>query len=243
MTSVSFVAAFVAGFLSFVSPCVLPLIPGYLSFVSGLSVEEMRGTGGQAAAPAARRQVVISSLAFVVGFSLVFISLGASASAIGAFVGSRLPILGKVAGVVIILFGLHTAGLFKIRWLEAEKRVHTQRKPAGMLGAMLVGIAFAFGWTPCIGPILGGILVIAGAQDTVGQGVALLAVYSAGLGVPFLVTSLAVNQFFAASARIRRYYHGIEIASGVLLVGIGALIFTDQFSIIARYLQKFLPTY
>ena len=243
MSSVSFAAAFVAGLLSFVSPCVLPLIPGYLSFVSGLSVEEMRGAGGKVAAPAARRQVVLSSLAFVVGFSLVFISLGASASAIGAFVGRRLPLLGKVAGLVLILFGLHTAGVFKIRWLESEKRVHTQRKPAGMPGAMLVGIAFAFGWTPCIGPILGGILVIAGAQDTVGQGVVLLAVYSAGLGVPFLLTSLAVNQFFAASARIRRSYHAIEVASGVLLVAIGGLISTDQFSIIARYLQKFLPTY
>lgn len=243
MTSVSFAAAFVAGFLSFVSPCVLPLIPGYLSFVSGLSLEEMRGTASTAVTGAARRQVVLSSLAFIVGFSLVFISLGASASAIGTFVGRRLPVLGKVAGAVIVLFGLHTMGVFRIRWLDSEKRVRARRRPAGLVGAMLVGIAFAFGWTPCIGPILGGILVIAGAQDTVGQGVALLAVYSAGLGLPFLLTSLAVNRFFAASARIRRYYHGIEVASGALLVGIGALIFTDQFSIIARYLQTFLPTY
>jgi cytochrome c-type biogenesis protein len=243
MTSVSYAAAFVAGFLSFVSPCVLPLIPGYLSFVSGLSLDEMRGAGGTAGARVVRRQVVLSSIAFVVGFSLVFISLGASASAIGGFVLQRLPLLGKVAGVVIIVFGLHTAGLFRIRWLETEKRVHARQKPAGMLGAMLVGIAFAFGWTPCIGPILGGILMIAGAQDTVGAGVALLAVYSAGLGLPFLLTSLAVNQFFAASARIRRYYRGIELASGGLLVAIGILIFTDQFSIIARYLQRFLPSY
>jgi cytochrome c-type biogenesis protein len=243
MHSVSYVAAFVAGLLSFVSPCVLPLIPGYLSFVSGLSLEEMRGTSATISAPAARRQIVVSSLAFIVGFSLVFISLGASASALGAFVGRRLPLLGKVAGVVLVLFGLHTMGLFRLRWLESEKRVQTRNRPAGLVGSVLVGIAFAFGWTPCIGPILAGILTIAGAQDTVGQGVKLLAVYSAGLGLPFLLTALAVNQFFAASARIRRYYHAIEVASGALLVAIGVLIFTNQFSIIARYLQNFLPTY
>jgi len=173
----------------------------------------------------------------------VFVALGASASAVGEFIGRRLPLLGKVAGVVIIVFGLHTMGLFRIRWLESEKRVQTKGKPAGMLGAMLVGVAFAFGWTPCIGPILGGILVVAGAQDTVTDGVKLLAVYSAGLGLPFMATALAVNRFFAASARIRRYYHAVEVVSGVLLVAIGGLIFTDQFSIIARFLQNYLPTY
>ncbi len=243
MNSVSYAAAFVAGLLSFVSPCVLPLIPGYLSFVSGLSLEEMRGTSATVAAPQARRQVLIASIAFIVGFSLVFVSLGASASAIGGFVGKRLPLLGKVAGVVLVLFGLHMMGVFRLRWLESEKRVQTRKRPAGLFGSMLVGIAFAFGWTPCIGPILAGILTIAGAQDTVGQGVKLLAVYSAGLGLPFLLTALAVNQFFAASARIRRYYHAIEIASGALLVAIGVLIFTNQFSVIARHLQNFLPTY
>jgi len=243
MTSVSYAAAFVAGLLSFVSPCVLPLIPGYLSFVSGVSLEEMRGGAGGPTTVAARRQVLLSSIAFVMGFSLVFVALGASASAVGEFIGRRLPLLGKVAGVVIIVFGLHTMGLFRIRWLESEKRVQTKGKPAGMLGAMLVGVAFAFGWTPCIGPILGGILVVAGAQDTVTDGVKLLAVYSAGLGLPFMATALAVNRFFAASARIRRYYHAVEVVSGVLLVAIGGLIFTDQFSIIARFLQNYLPTY
>jgi len=193
MHSVSYAAAFVAGLLSFVSPCVLPLIPGYLSFVSGLSLEEMRGTSATISAPAARRQVLVSSIAFIIGFSLVFISLGASASALGAFVGKRLPLLGKVAGVVLVIFGLHTMGVFRLRWLESEKRVQTRNRPAGLVGSVLVGIAFAFGWTPCIGPILAGILTIAGVQDTVGQGVKLLAVYSAGLGLPFLLTALAVN--------------------------------------------------
>src|SRR5512132_351350 len=220
MPDVSLIAAFAGGFLSFSSPCVLPLIPGYLSFVSGVSMEELRS--GEATATS-RWQVLTASLAFVAGFSLVFIALGASASAIGEFLMSRLPLFGRVAGVLIVIFGLHTMGVFRLRFLETEKRVHTQRRPAGLAGAFVVGIAFAFGWTPCIGPILGGILAIAGSKQSVGEGVTLLAVYSAGLGIPFLLTSLAVNQFFQATARIRRYYHAIEVASGVLLVAIGVL--------------------
>jgi cytochrome c-type biogenesis protein len=240
MTDVSYIAAFIGGFLSFISPCVLPLIPGYLSFVSGLSMEEFRaGT----ATSSSRWQLLSASLAFVAGFSLVFIALGASASAVGEFLMARLPLLGKIAGILIIIFGLHTMGVFRLRFLEVEKRVHTQRKPAGLLGALIVGIAFAFGWTPCIGPILGGILVMAGRQETIGDGVRLLAVYSAGLGIPFLLTALAMNHFFRASVRIRRHYHAIEVTSGVLLVAIGALIFTNQFTIIARYLEPYLPTY
>src|SRR5512144_2499984 len=152
MPDVSLIAAFAGGFLSFISPCVLPLIPGYLSFVSGVSMEELRGGDTGAAS---RWQILAPSLAFVAGFSLVFIALGASASAIGGFLMSRLPLLGKIAGVLIVIFGLHTMGVFRLRFLETEKRVHTQRKPAGLAGALLVGVAFAFGWTPCIGPILG----------------------------------------------------------------------------------------
>lgn len=240
MADVSYVAAFIGGFLSFVSPCVLPLIPGYLSFVSGVSMEEFRS--GEASA-SSRRKLLASSLAFVAGFSLVFISLGASASAVGEFLMSRLPLLGKIAGILIIIFGLHTMGVFRLRFLETEKRVQTKRKPTGLAGALLVGVAFAFGWTPCIGPILGGILVLAGRKETISEGVALLAVYSAGLGIPFLLTSLAVNRFFSASARIRKYYHAIEVSSGVLLVAIGVLIFTNQLTIIAKYLEPYLPKY
>lgn len=246
MESVSLLAAFVAGLLSFVSPCVLPLIPGYLSFVSGVTLEEMRGAAGAAPtgpAPGARRKTLIASLAFVAGFSLVFVSLGASATAIGQFVMQRLTVLGKVAGIVIIIFGLHTMGVLKIGWLYAEKRLQTTQKPAGMVGAMLVGVAFAFGWTPCIGPILAAILAVAASQESVGQGVRLLAAYSLGLGIPFIATSLAINQFFAAFARIRRHYHAIEIASGALLVAVGVLIFTNRFTIIAQYLSPYLPTY
>jgi cytochrome c-type biogenesis protein len=240
MPDVSYFAAFIGGFLSFISPCVLPLIPGYLSFVSGVSMDEFRGG---AATSSSRWQLLSSSLAFVAGFSLVFIALGASASVIGEFLMSRLPLLGKIAGVLIIIFGLHTMGVFRLRFLEVEKRVHAQRKPAGLVGALLVGVAFAFGWTPCIGPILGGILVMAGRQETIGDGVRLLAVYSAGLGIPFLLTALAMNHFFRASARIRKHYHAIEVTSGALLIAIGVLIFTNQFTIIARYLEPYLPTY
>jgi cytochrome c-type biogenesis protein len=155
----------------------------------------------------------------------------------------RLSILGKIAGVVIILFGLHMMGVLKIGWLYSEKRIQTARKPAGFLGAMVVGIAFAFGWTPCIGPILAAILLVASAQESVGEGVRLLAVYSAGLGVPFIATSLAINKFFAASARIRKHYHAIEVVSGLLLVTVGVLIFTNRITVIAQLLTPYLPTY
>ena len=239
--NVSFVAAFVAGVLSFVSPCVLPLVPGYLSFISGVSVEEMRA--GSDARAASRRQVFVASLAFVAGFSIVFVLLGASASALGQFLGERLSLMGKIAGVLLVIFGLHTMGLLKISWLYAEKRIHTERRPAGPLGAMLVGVAFAFGWTPCIGPILAGILAIAASKETVGMGVALLAVYSIGLGIPFLLTSLAVDSFFAAFAKIRRYYKVIEVTAGGLIVVIGVLIFTNRFTAIAQFLTPYLPVF
>src|ERR1700730_15602040 len=244
MGNVTLLAAFLAGVLSFISPCVLPLIPGYLSFVSGVTLEEMRGNGAlAAAAPGARRKAVIASIAFVLGFSLVFVSLGASATAVGAYLMTRLALLGKAAGVIIILFGLHMMGVLRIGWLYSEKRVQTAKKPAGFFGALVVGIAFAFGWTPCIGPILAAILAIAAAQESVWQGVKLLAVYSLGLGVPFIATSLAINQFFAASARLRKHYHAIEVLSGVLLVVVGVLIFTNRFTIIAQSLSPFLPTF
>jgi cytochrome c-type biogenesis protein len=240
-SNVSLIAAFAAGFLSFISPCVLPLIPGYVSFVSGVSLDDMRGE--TVAVSSARRHVLITSLFFVLGFSLVFIALGATASVVGRFLFEKQPILAKIAGVLLVIFGLHTMGVFRIGFLENEKRMQADRKPAGALGAMLVGIAFAFGWSPCIGPILGGIMALAASKDTVWEGVQLLAVYSAGLGIPFLLTSMAINQFFAVSKRIRKHYHTIELVSGGLIVAIGVLIFTNQFTIIVRYLQPYLPSY
>jgi cytochrome c-type biogenesis protein len=162
---------------------------------------------------------------------------------IGKFLFAKLPLLSRIAGVLLIIFGLHTMGAFRLAFLEQEKRVHAQRKPAGALGALLVGIAFAFGWTPCIGPILGGILAIAGSKNTIGEGVLLLAVYSMGLGIPFLLTSLAIDRFLGAAKRIRRHYHAIEVTSGALLIAIGVLILTGQLTIIVRYLQPYLPTF
>jgi cytochrome c-type biogenesis protein len=248
--NVTLLAAFGAGVLSFISPCVLPLIPGYLSYISGQSLDEMRGTAVPLAAgvavtapPATRRRVLLSSLAFIVGFSLVFVSLGASASAIGQFMMSRLTLLSRIAGAIIIIFGLHTMGVLRIEWLYQEKRVQTTRRPAGVFGAGLVGIAFAFGWTPCIGPILAGILAVAAAQDTVGHGVRLLGAYSLGLGVPFFAAAVAINRFFDAFARIRKHYHKVELVSGALLVAIGVLIFTNRFTVIAQWLTPYLPVY
>ena len=249
--NVTLLAAFGAGLLSFISPCVLPLIPGYLSYISGLSLDEMRGApvaaGGAAVAVArpagVRRQVVLSSLAFIAGFSLVFVSLGAAASAIGQFLLERQTFFNRIAGAVIVIFGLHTMGVLRIEWLYQEKRVHTSRKPAGFFGAGLIGVAFAFGWTPCIGPILAAILALAGTQETVAEGVRMLGVYSLGLGVPFLATALMTDRFFSAMGRIRRHYHAIEIVSGALLIVIGLLIFTNKFTVIARWLTPYLPVY
>ena len=258
MENVSLFGAFIAGVLSFISPCVLPLIPGYLSFISGVSLEEMRGmpvaAGGGGAAvtagvsdtalnDAAKRQVVVTSLFFILGFSLVFVALGASATVLGQFLMDRLTVLGKIAGVLLVIFGLHTMGVFKINWLLQEKRVHMQSKPAGMVGAMIVGISFAFGWTPCIGPILSAILLVAAQQESVNQGIILLSIYSLGLAIPFLLTALAINQFFVAFSKIRRHYHTIEIVSGLLMIVIGVLIFTNRFTIIAQWLTPYLPTF
>jgi cytochrome c-type biogenesis protein len=237
---VTLLTAFAAGFLSFVSPCVLPLIPGYVSFVSGLTLEEMRG---DTAVANARRRVLVASLWFVLGFSLVFVALGATASFIGKVLLQNQPLLAKIAGATLVILGLHTMGVFRLRFLESEKRVHTQTKPRGPIGALLVGIAFAFGWTPCIGPILGGILTIAGSRNSVGEGVQLLAIYSLGLGIPFLLTAMAINQFFAASARIRKHYRTIEVVSGALIVVIGLLIFFNQFTLITQYLDPYLPKF
>ena len=238
MPDVSLVAAFGAGFLSFISPCVLPLIPGYISYVSGMSLEDMRTADADA-----RRRLITSTLLFILGFSLIFMAMGASASAIGAFLHDNLRLVQKVAGVILVILGLHLAGLFRIGFLNRDTRIQTSRRPASALGALVVGMAFGFGWTPCIGPILGGILAIAGSKNTVGEGVLLLAVYSAGLGIPFLLTSLAIDRFFTASAKVRRYYRAIEILSGILLVLLGVLMITGRFTIIIRWLTPYLPTF
>lgn len=231
---ISLGVAFFAGVISFLSPCVLPLIPGYLSFVSGVSAEEMRLETKPSALNA---RIFFSALFFVLGFSAVFILLGASATGIGKFLVSRLAIFSKIAGVLIILLGLHVTGIFKWDFLLREKKIEIRKKGMGWPGCFIVGATFAFGWTPCIGPILAGILTYAGTRETVLQGVALLTLYSLGLGVPFLLTALSVPQFFRFFGKVKRWLHGIEIASGLLLIAIGVLIFTDRLTLLANSLS------
>ena len=224
-------AAFFAGVLSFLSPCVLPLVPGYVSLISGASVETL-----QAADRKLLRTVMLNSLCFILGFSVVFIALGAVATSLGQLTHQYHRPLAIFAGVVIIIFGLHLTGVFKINALYADKRLHGVQGGASPLGGFLIGFAFAFGWTPCIGPILAGILLLAGSQDTVFKGIFLLAVYSAGLAVPFLLTSLGVNRFLAFYARFRRHLHAVEVFSGVLLIAFGLLIALGRFTLLSGYL-------
>jgi cytochrome c-type biogenesis protein len=238
-SSVSLAAAFLAGLVSFISPCVLPIVPGYLSFISGVNVARFREGG---APRDLVRRVVLTSLVFVLGFSTVFIALGAAATYIGSLLQEFKRVLGMVGGIVIIILGLHTAGIFKIQWLLSEKRANVQTRPLGLVGAYVVGLAFAFGWTPCIGPILGAILLYASQQETVGQGVVLLTAYSAGLGIPFLLSALAVNWFFKAFSRLRGSMRTVEMVSGALLVGVGLLLVTDRLTVIAQYFTKMFPS-
>jgi cytochrome c-type biogenesis protein len=231
-SSLGFLVAFTAGVLSFLSPCVLPLVPSYIGFLTGLSLDEM----------SSRRRVAVShALAFVLGFSLVFLVLGASATALGRALNYHRVWLERLGGVLIIFFGLVCLGLVKISALQAERRVHLQHKPLGYLGSILVGMAFAAGWTPCIGPILGGIFTMASASETVGRGMALLGAYSAGLAVPFLMAAWAVDGFLDWFQKFRRYLPWVMKASGALLVLVGLLLVTGQFSRLAGWLQGFTP--
>ena len=238
MENISLLAAFTAGIISFVSPCVLPLIPGYLSFISGVSLEEMRG--GERKSEVLKK-VTLNTLFFVLGFSFVFVAMGASATFVGEFLLSKLSLFNKIAGVIIILLGLHIIGVFKISFLNYEKRFHTKSKPLSPLGSFVVGLAFAFGWTPCIGPILGGILTLAANQDTMGKGIMLLSSYSLGLGIPFLVTAVSFNTFLGVFGRVKRHFRTIEIISGLFLVTIGFLIFIGSFGYIAGLLNQWFP--
>src|SRR2546422_3188690 len=230
--SVSLLTAAAAGLVSFISPCVLPIVPGYLSFISGVNMAELRG--GEAP-PGLSARVGLTSLVFVLRFSSVFIALGAAATLVGATLQAYKRELGMIGGVIIIVLGLHTAGILPIKWLLYEKRATVKSRPLGLLGAYLVGLAFAFGWTPCIGPILGAILLYASQQETVAQGVLLLAAYSAGLGIPFIVAGLAVNGFFRVFGRLRGSMRAIEVVSGALLVGVGLLLVTDRLTLLAQY--------
>jgi cytochrome c-type biogenesis protein len=232
--------ALAAGLLSFLSPCVLPLMPAYLSFVSGLGMEELRESEGRD--DARRDRVMLGALGFVAGFSAVFIAIGASASAVGHLISAfRFEVLGvlitpgQVAGVVIVFFGLHLLGVLRIPFLYRERRFAPSTGTGGALRAMLLGGAFAFGWTPCIGPVLAGILALAAGQDTLGRGVGLLALYSAGLGVPFLLTALSLQRFYAFYEGARRHFRAVEVVSGVMLIVVGVLVVTEQLVALNSY--------
>jgi cytochrome c-type biogenesis protein len=240
MNDLNIFVAFAAGVLSFLSPCVLPLIPSYLSFVSGVSLDEMRGD--QAAAHA-RWRVVLNSVAFIIGFSLVFVSLGASASLLGSFFLNYRNWIRLLGGVFVVGVGLYLIGIFKIAALERYLQFNLKDKPAGYLGSVIVGITFAVAWTPCVGPILGAILAIAGTSADVGRGVLLLAMYAAGLAVPFFLSALAVNSFFQFSRALRRYIQAFHVASGVLLVVAGILLMTDYMTSLNIYVLRFTPAW
>lgn len=226
--------AFTAGLLSFLSPCVLPLVPSYLAFVTGFTVEEMTGR---------RRLAMLHALLFTAGFSLVFILLGASATALGDALRYYKDWVARIGGLLIIFFGLYLLGVFRIALFERDQRIHLQRKPFGYLGSFLVGIAFGAGWTPCIGPILGGILTLAASEADVKRGMVLLGWYSAGLAVPFLVAAFAVESFFDWFQRFRRFLPAVQKAGGALLLLVGVLLISGQFTRLASWLQGLTPEF
>lgn len=232
MDNVSVFTAFLAGLVSFLSPCVLPLVPGYLSIISGFSLDQLKD---EARRNQLNRIVLINSVMFILGFSITFISLGASATWLGQVLLSKMTMLYKIAGVVIIIFGLHLMGIFRITALYQDKRFHSVQKPRGMWGSLVLGLAFAFGWTPCIGPILAGILAVAATKETILEGVVLLAVYSAGLAIPFLLTSLGLNKFLSFYSRFKKHFHAVEVVSGALVIVVGVLILTNNLSRMAAW--------
>jgi len=230
-------AAFVAGLISFLSPCVLPLVPGYVSLISGVGVEQLKLKEGELF-----RKVMLNSAAFIIGFSIVFITLGAISTEVGQVLAQYKSLLARIAGVVIILFGLHLTGIFQIKALLADTRLHGLKGSSSAWGAFVIGFAFAFGWTPCVGPILAVVLGFAAAQDTVWKGIFLLAIYSAGLAVPFLLTSLGIERFLKFYNRFKFHMHAVEVASGVLLIGLGILLVMGRFALLSGYfsfLNKF----
>jgi cytochrome c-type biogenesis protein len=240
LNQVSLLAAFLAGVISFVSPCVLPLVPSYITFITGLSFDELTASEQ---GPRVRRLTLIHSLSFIFGFSLVFIALGATATAAGQFLRQHQDTLRVVGGVFITFFGVYLTGILPIPFLSRERKIHLSGKPLGVLGSVLVGITFAAGWTPCIGPILASILLYASTAQTVGTGILLLSVYSLGLGVPFLIASLGMNSFLAASSRLRRSLRTIEVVSGAILIVFGIALVTNMFSSFVSFIARFIPAF
>jgi len=224
------IAAFLAGLVSFLSPCVLPLVPGYVSLISGVGVEELKVQEA-----GIFRKLMLNSIAFIIGFSIVFITLGAISTEVGQLAARYKSILAEVAGVVIILFGLHLTGILRINALYADKRLHNVKGGSTPWGAFAIGFAFAFGWTPCVGPILAVILGFAAAQNSVSKGILLLTVYSLGLAVPFLLTALGIERFLKFYGGFRRHMNAVEVVSGGLLIALGLLLVFGKFTLLSHY--------
>src|SRR2546425_11876618 len=229
--------AFAGGLLSFLSPCVLPLVPGYISLMSGVSVDHLKSDGGGSS----RRAVIANSLAFNSGLSVIFLALGGTAGLVGAAIINNVWVR-VIGGLVIIIFGLHLIGLLKIKYLYKDTRQFSNEKPRGILGSLTLGIAFAAGWTPCIGPILGGIIGLAATSGGWRSGLTLSAFYSAGLAVPFLITGLGINQFLGYYSKLRKHLHKVEVVSGVVLIVVGLLVMSGQSTLLtSSKLAAFLP--
>jgi cytochrome c-type biogenesis protein len=233
------VVAFMAGLLSFLSPCVLPLVPSYATFITGMSIDDL------AAAESARtrRSILVHGSLFVLGFSLVFLALGASATFLGSLLREYSDWVGRVGGVLLVVFGLYLAGLLRLPGAGREWRVHLSDKPVGYLGTLVVGIAFGAGWTPCIGPVLGGILTLAATSGSVGHGVGLLAVYSLGLAIPFMLAALLLERFLRGFQRFRRYLPWVSRASGALLILVGILLITGSFTVLSATMARWTPEF
>jgi len=238
MTDINIFVAFTAGVFSFLSPCVLPLIPSYLSFISGVSLEEVRAAQ---VGSRMRWRVVWNSLAFILGFSLVFVSLGASASFLGSLLMGYRRFIRILGGIFIALVGIYLMGFFKISLLDRYLQLNLKDKPAGYLGSVLVGITFAAAWIPCVGPILGAILTLAATSSETRRGVFYLATYAAGLAIPFFLSAVAVNSFCEFSQKFRRYVQAVHVAAGILLIIVGILLITDYMTLLNIYAIRLTP--
>jgi len=238
MADINIFVAFTAGIFSFLSPCVLPMIPSYLSFISGVSLEEMRSVE---VASHIRKRVLLNSLAFISGFSLVFISLGASVSFLAGFFLSYRSLIRVLGGIFILAVGIYLLGVVKFSVLDRYLQFHLKNKPGGYLGSALVGITFGAAWIPCVGPILGAILTLAATSSEIGKGIFYLATYAAGLALPFFLSAVAVNSFFEFSQKFRRYVQAVHVTAGILLIVVGILLITDYMTLLNIYAIRFTP--
>ena len=234
--SVTIAVAFAAGLLSFLSPCVLPIVPGYLGFITGMSLDDLR-SGHQP------RAVLVPALFFILGFTAIFILLGASATLLGQVLLRNKEWIARVGGVLIILLGLHLLGVFRLAPLMRERRVHLARTPAGNVGAFAAGLAFGAGWTPCLGPVLGALLTLGTTRDTVAGGMLLLGAYALGLALPFAAAAFATERFLGASRRFRHFAPTVEKVSGVLLIVMGVLLITGSFTVLSGYFLRLTPQF